>query len=247
MKVAPAVPSSTSLADTAPAADKRRLLLVDDHPIMRQGLAQFLNGQPDLLVSYQADSTAQALELARRHEPDAVLVDITLKSGNGLDLIKDLRAFLPRLPILVLSMHDENIYAERALRAGARGYVMKGEDTEKILLAVRRVLAGHTWVSEAIMTRVLRRAVGGSVGGEFAAAAEGASGDPVADRLTDRELQVLNLLGRGRGTRAVATDLHLSVKTVETYRANLKEKLGLPDAPALVRFAVEWVHREGRE
>lgn len=209
---------------------------------MRQGLAQFLNGHPDLIVPYQASTSAQGLEMARRHEPDAAVVDLTLKSGNGLDLVKDLRAFLPRLPILVLSMHEENIYAERALRAGARGYVMKGEDTEKILLAVRRILSGGTWVSESVMSRVLQRAVGGGESpGRF-----GPREDPVADRLTDRELQVLTMLGRGRGTRAVATDLRLSVKTVETYRANLKEKLGLPDAPALVRFAVEWVHREGK-
>lgn len=223
-------------------AGKRRLLLVDDHPIMRQGLTQFLNGQPDLSVLYQAATASQGLELARRYEPDAVVVDLTLKSGNGLDLVKDLRAFLPRLPVLVLSMHEESIYAERALRAGARGYVMKGEDTEKILLAVRRVLSGGTWVSESVMSRVLQRAVGT---GDFAPGTAPAE-DPVADRLTDRELQVLTMLGRGRGTRAVAADLRLSVKTVETYRANLKEKLNLTDAPALVRFAVEWVHREGK-
>ncbi len=244
MKISPAVPGgSPSAAPEAAAAGKRRLLLVDDHPIMRQGLAQFLNAQTDLAVLYQAATAAQGLELARRHEPDAVVVDLSLKTGNGLDLVKDLRAFLPRLPVLVLSMHDESIYAERALRAGARGYVMKGEDTEKILLAVRRVLSGGTWVSETVMSRVLQRAVGG---GDLTAGAGAPLDDPVADQLTDRELQVLTMLGRGRGTRAVATDLGLSVKTVETYRANLKEKLGLADAPALVRFAVEWVHREGK-
>ena len=240
--IAATLTSPDPVASDQTASGKRRLLLVDDHPIMRQGLAQFINGQSDLVVSHQAATAAQGLELARRHEPDAAIVDLTLKSGNGLDLVKDLRAFLPRLPILVLSMHDETIYAERALRAGARGYVMKGEDTDKILLAVRRVLSGGSWVSESVMSRVLQRAVGG---GDLSVALSPGE-DPVADRLTDRELQVLTMLGRGRGTRAVAADLRLSVKTVETYRANLKEKLNLPDAPALVRFAVEWVHREGK-
>lgn len=240
MKTAPAAPVVTP---DAPAADRRRVLLVDDHPIMRQGLAQFLGGQPDLAVPYQAATASQGLELARRHEPDAAVVDLTLKSGNGLDLVKDLHVFLPKLPILVLSMHDESIYAERALRAGAKGYVMKGEDAEKILLAVRRILSGGNWVSEAVMSRVLQRAVGS--GGDHAGGI-GVGEDPISERLTDRELQVLTMLGRGRGTRAVAADLRLSVKTVETYRANLKEKLGLADAPALVRFAVEWVHREGK-
>ena len=218
---------------------KRRLLIVDDHPIMRQGLFALLNNEPDLVVCGQAATAPQGLAAARELNPALAIVDISLKGVSGIDLIKDLRNFLPKLPVLVLSMHDEALYAERALRAGARGYVMKQEATENIAVAIRRVLAGHLYVSASVTSHLVGRLVGG--GSDAAAVAE--SADAISS-LSNRELQVLQLIGRGRGTRTIAEDMKISVKTVETYRANLKEKLNLQDAPNLVRYAVEWVTRQ---
>lgn len=232
-------PSSPGSAPPSPV--KSRLLLVDDHPVVRQGLAQLLNQEPDLAVVGQATNAIQGLDAARQLLPDLAVVDISMHGASGLDLVKDLRSFLPKLPILVLSMHDESLYAERALRAGARGYVMKQEATENVVTAIRRILAGHLHVSEAMSTRMVSKAVGA----QPANGAGSGEGRREVDSLSDRELQVLGLIGRGKGTRAVAGELHLSIKTVETYRAHLKEKLHLKDAPELVRFAVEWVHREG--
>lgn len=225
---------------SARLATKSRLLIVDDHPVMRQGLTQLLNQEPDLHVCSQASTAAQGLEAARRLQPDLAVVDISLKGASGLDLIKDLRSFLPKLPVLVLSMHDENIYAERALRAGARGFIMKGEATETIVTAIRRILAGHIHVSEAMSAHLVHKLVSGAAADNNTHRGSGS----MVDKLSDRELQVLGLIGRGKGTRAIAGELHISVKTVETYRAHLKGKLHLKNAPELVRFAVEWVNRE---
>ena len=206
---------------------KSRLLIVDDHPIMRQGLAQLLGQEKDLSVCGQASSAPLGLEAARTLSPDLVVVDISLKGVSGLDLIKDIHAFLPKVPVLVLSMHDESIYAERALRAGARGYVMKQEAAESVIGAIRCLLAGHVHLSEAMKARRARRSD----------PSEGAAGG-FAGRLTNRELEILQQIGRGRGTRHIAEDLQISVKTVETHRAHLKENLNLSGAPDLVRFAI---------
>lgn len=215
---------------------KSRLLIVDDHPVMRQGLAQLLNLEKDFTVCGQAGSAPQGLSSARSMLPDLAIVDISLKGASGLDLVKDMHSFLPKLPVLVLSMHDETIYAERALRAGAKGYVMKQEAAESVITAIRRLLAGQIYLSDAMNSRLVNR---------FASGALPADGKrSIVGRLTDRELQILQQIGLGRGTRHIAEDLHISVKTVETHRAHLKEKLQLRNAPELVRFAIEWARSE---
>ncbi|MBI4226752.1 MAG: response regulator transcription factor [Candidatus Omnitrophica bacterium] len=213
----------------------RRVCLVDDHPVVRRGLAQLINQEADLQVCGEADDLPTALALVRRARPDLVLVDITLKGRSGLELIKMLNAEISAPPALVVSMHDETLYAERALRAGARGYVMKEEAPEGLLTAMRKVLDGQVHLSDRMAARVLQQAAG-------AGARPAAS---PAERLSDRELEVFRLLGRGRGTRQIAETLNLSVKTVETYRAHLMAKLQLQSAPELIRHAVEWVHAEG--
>lgn len=222
------------------ATSKSRLLIVDDHPVVRQGLAELLNQEPDFTVCGQANNAVQGLSAARTLSPDLAIVDLSLRGSSGLDLIKDIHAFLPKLPVLVLSMYDETIYAERALRAGARGYVMKHEAAESVFTAIRRLLAGQFYVSEAMNSRMVHRFASGRA--PTPGAADG--GKDMIDSLSDRELQVLQLIGQGKGTRLIAEELHISVKTVETHRAHLKEKLRLPDASGLVRFAIEWVHRE---
>ncbi len=215
---------------------KSRLLIVDDHPVMRQGLAQLLNLEKDMTVCGQAGSAPQGLSSACTMLPDLTIVDISLKGASGLDLIKDIHSFLPKMPVLVLSMHDETIYAERALRAGAKGYVMKQEAAESVITAIRRLLAGQIYLSEAMNSRLVNR---------FATGAPAADGRrSIVGRLTDRELQILQQIGLGKGTRHIAEDLHISVKTVETHRAHLKEKLQLRNAPELVRFAIEWARSE---
>ncbi len=213
---------------------KSRLLIVDDHPVMRQGLAQILSQEDDLTVCGQAANAAQGLASARSLEPDLAIVDLSLKGSSGLDLVKDLRAFLPKVPVLVLSMHDETIYGERALRAGARGYIMKQETTENIITAVRRLLLGGFYVSESMNARMVHKFASGRT--------TPSSGQSIVDSLSDRELQVLQHLGKGKSTRLIAGELCISIKTVETHRAHLKEKLQLSNAPELVRFAIEWVH-----
>ena len=162
-------------------------------------------------------------------------MDISLKGASGLDLVKDMHVFLPKMPVLVLSMHDETIYAERALRAGAKGYVMKQEAAESVIGAIRRLLAGQIYLSPAMNARMVNR---------FATGERETGSNSMIGRLTDRELQILQQIGRGRGTRHIAEDLHISVKTVETHRAHLKEKLQLSNAPELVRFAIEWARSE---
>jgi DNA-binding NarL/FixJ family response regulator len=212
------------------AKDKNRILIVDDHPMMRQGLAQLIGEEPDLTICGEAEKAGEALEAVGKLKPDLVLADISLPDKNGLELIKDMQAIQPGLTVLVISMHDESLYAERVLRAGGRGYIMKQEGGKKLMAAIRQVLSGQIYVSEKISARILegfsgRRALNG--------------GSPV-DKLSDRELEVLELVGEGKGTREIAAQLHLSVKTVEVHRAHIKEKLGLKTAPELVRFAVRW-------
>jgi DNA-binding NarL/FixJ family response regulator len=228
--------AKTLISNKVPAGGgKARILIVDDHSIVREGLMRVLDGVPDLMVCAQAESAAQALEAARVSRPDLVVVDISLGGESGLELIKDFKARYPRLPVLVHSMHDETLYAERCLRAGAKGYVMKQAPTERLLLGIRQVLRQEIFLSAETTRQFLHRLAGDPT----------KPGGGPEERLSDRELEVFELLGQGHRTKEVAGLLHLSDKTVQTHREHIKEKLGLRDAASLVRRAVQWV--EGRE
>jgi DNA-binding NarL/FixJ family response regulator len=216
-------------------SSKKRILIVDDHPMMRQGLAQLINNEPDLMVCSEASSAGQALDLAAISKPDLIIADISLPDKNGLELIKDVRALFPGLLILVVSMHDESLYAERVLRAGARGYLMKQEGGKKLMEAIRQILAGQIYVSEKMSANIL----------EVFSGHRGREGGSPLERLTDREFEVFQLIGEGKGTREIAAHLHLSVKTVEVHRANIKEKLHLKNATELVRHALRWSESHG--
>jgi DNA-binding NarL/FixJ family response regulator len=226
--------ASASEGEGTSPAKKARVLIVDDHPIVRQGLEEMIGREPDLTVVAGAESAARALEIVSTTPLDLAVIDITLTGANGIELIKNIRAQNASLPVLVLSMHDESLYAERALRAGAQGYVMKQEATSKLMIAIRRILDGQIYLSDAMNDRMVRKMIGGR--------ADADSTD--VDLLSDRELEVLQLIGRGRGTRQIAEHLHLSVKTIESHRAHIKEKLKLSTAPELVRFAVDWVNQQ---
>jgi len=214
----------------------QRILIVDDHPMMRTGLAQLIDNEPDLKVCAEADNAGQAITLVARQKFDLALLDISLPDKNGLELIKDLRSLRPEMPILVVSMHDEMIYAERVLRAGGRGYIMKQEGGQKFLTAIRQVLAGQIFVSEHMSASILEI---------FSGRRSESSGSPV-QHLSDREFEVFQLIGQGIGTRLIAEQLHLSIKTVEVHRANIKKKLSLKTATDLVRYAVRWVDSQGQ-
>lgn len=208
-----------------------KILLVEDHPITRQGLKLLINNEPDLTVCGEAADAQEALKAIDKHRPDVALVDITLPKKSGLELIKDVYAIYPDVKTLVLSMHDEALYAERVLRAGGRGYLMKDEGGEKLLEAIRRVLEGQIYVSERMASSILESFSGGSPTRNKASLIKG---------LTDREFEVFQLIGRGRGTREIAEALHVSVKTIEAHRQNIKEKLNCQSAPEMVRYAVRW-------
>jgi len=214
----------------------KRILIVDDHPMMRTGLAQLIDNEPDLKVSAEADNAGQAINLVTKQKFDLALLDISLPDKNGLELIKDIHAIHPHLPLLVVSMHDELIYASRVLRAGGRGYIMKQEGGQKFLHAIRQVLAGKIFVSEKMSSRILEN-FSGNQPKDYSS--------PV-QQLSDREFEVFQFIGNGIGTRAISEQLHLSIKTVEVHRANIKEKLGLKTATELVRFAVRWVDSQGQ-
>ncbi len=206
-------------------------MLVDDHPLFRKGMIQLLGQEPDLEVCAEAESSLTALDAIRRQKFDLVIVDVGLGGGaNGIELTKMIKAERPELPMLVVSMHDEALYAERALRAGARGYVMKREALDSILGAVRGVLSGEIYISPSMTKRMLFNHIQG--GGEARSAVE---------RLTDRELEVFQLIGEGHDMHEIARQLHLSKKTVEAHRANIKEKLSVPSAREVVRQATQWV------
>src|SRR5579862_671792 len=215
---------------TEVASKKSKVFVVDDHPIVRQGLALLINRESDLTVCGEAEDAQTAMQAVATVKPDILVVDISLNGPDGLDLLKDVRMRHPELPVLILSMHDESIYAERALRAGAQGYIMKQEATEKVLVALRRILSGEIYVSERIANSMLRHYVRGSSAPEHSSIAD----------LSDRELEVFRLIGEGHATRQIAEALHLSVKTVESYQAHIKEKLSLRSARELVQHAVEW-------
>jgi DNA-binding NarL/FixJ family response regulator len=214
---------------------KARVLLVDDHPILRKGLAQMINMEQDLTVCGEAEEAGKAFELVGTLNPDVAVVDISLKTGNGIELVKNIKARYPELPVLVLSMHDESLYAERALRAGSLGYIMKEEATEQVLVAIRRVLNGEIFLSEKMKSRMLQQL---TTGGRNKVVVS-----PI-ENLTDRELEVFRLIGEGRSTRQIAAELHLSVRTVEAYREYIKSKLNLRNATELVQHAFHWVHHE---
>ncbi|GMV93540.1 MAG: DNA-binding response regulator [Candidatus Hydrogenedentota bacterium] len=210
------------------------VLIVDDHPIVREGLTELINREHGLSVCGVAESARQALQCAVQLNPDIFVIDLSLEDLNGLSLIKDLRARSVTTPILVLSMHDETLYAERALRAGAQGYIMKREAPTKVIEAIRQVLRGDVYLSPEMSSRLMQRLVGSRSPAEV----------PSIARLSDRELEVYTLVGQGLKTREVAAKLNLSVKTVETYREHIKEKLGLKNATELVQSAIKWVHTE---
>jgi DNA-binding NarL/FixJ family response regulator len=210
-----------------------RILLVDDHPLVRERLAEILNREADLHVCGEAEDRHQALEAVERKRPDLVIVDLTLKNSDGLELIKDLHSRWPKLLMLVVSMHDESLYAERAIRAGARGFITKQEATRSILLAVRRVLSGNIYLNENTATHLISRLT----------ARPGSVGATPAELLGDRELQVFELTGRGLNTRQIAGRLHIGVKTAETYRARIREKLNLKDPTDLLQLAIAWTHQ----
>jgi DNA-binding NarL/FixJ family response regulator len=219
----------------APGA-KKKVLLVDDHPMMRGGLAQVINHQKDLTVCGEAGDASEAMRHVESTKPDLAVVDISMEGKSGLELIKDLQALYPQLPVLVMSMHDESLYAERVLRAGARGYVMKKAGGEAVLQAIRQVLSGKVYVSERMSAQILD---------SFAGVCPTKHKSPI-EKLTDREFEVLKLIGEGCTTREVARRLHISPKTVDVYRQNLKEKLKLPSATSLIQHAVRWVETQNR-
>ena len=213
---------------------KRTVFVIDDHPIVREGLTQLINREPDLIVCGTAEDIYEALKAMQTLKPDIALADISLKGSDGIELIKNLKIRMPALPVLVLSIHDESIYAPRALRAGARGFIMKQEATENVLLALRRVLSGEIYLSKRMANKMLQQFVGArSTAQKFS-----------IDRLSDRELEVFRLIGQGHGTRRIAEELRLSVKTVESYREHIKEKLTLNDASELMQHAIQWLQRE---
>lgn len=211
----------------AKPAGRARILLVDDHPVVRDGLAEMINRQPGLRICGEAEDRARALTAIETCQPDLAIIDLALKGSSGIELIKDIRARYPELLVLVVSMHDEMVYAERALRAGASGYVNKHEAATKIVAAIQRVLKGGIYLSDRMTAQIAAKLAGRAQG----APTEG---------LADRELQVFELIGKGFSTREIAGQLHLSDSTVETYRARIKEKLRLKDANELLRSAILW-------
>jgi DNA-binding NarL/FixJ family response regulator len=214
---------------TDAVAKKHRILVVDDHPIVRQGMSLLINREADLEVCGEAEEARAAMQAIESLRPDIVIVDLSLNGPDGMDLIKAIRARSATLPVLVLSMHDEMTYAERALRAGANGYIMKQEATTRVLTAVRRILSGDVYLSDRAASRVVQQYVRGSARDK----------SPIAE-LSDRELEVFRLIGQGHGTRQIAEELHISVKTVESYQAHIKEKLSLRSARELVQHAILW-------
>jgi DNA-binding NarL/FixJ family response regulator len=211
---------------------RTRVFLVDDHPLVREWLANLLRHQPDLEVVGQAEDAVQAIAAMSAAPPDVAIVDLTLKSGSGIDLIKDLRDRVPETQAIVLSMREEVFDVERAFRAGARGYVMKGESTERIVDAIRQVRAGKVYANPDILARLAERMIG-----------RGPAAANPADSLSDRELDVFRRLGEGHNTRRIATDLRVSIKTVQAYCGRIKEKLGFANASELVRAAVQWTEQ----
>ena len=223
--------SESSRLSPSGGTPAKKILIVDDHPVLRRGLASLIESEPDLAVCGEAASCEAALAAVRDRRPDLVIVDLQLEGGDGLDLVKDLKQRHPALPALVLSMHDESVYAERALRAGARGYVTKQQLDETVLAAIRRLLAGETWMSPELEAQLAQQFLGGRT----------LQGGSPLDALSDRELEVFRWIGRGRSTRQIAESLHLSVKTIESHREHIRDKLGIESTAELARRAIRWV------
>ena len=209
---------------------KKRIVIIDDHPIVRQGFSQLIDQEDDLTVVGQAEDADGALSMIAELHPDLALIDLSLKNSNGIELIKTLTKLYPELLMLVISLHEESVYAERALRAGARGFIMKAEATENVMTAIRLVLRGDVYLSENMQNRLLNAMTGGN-----------RSRVPATELLSDREFQVLQSIGRGESTREIAENLNLSIKTIETYKSHLKQKLSLKNSTELMQFAVEWI------
>jgi DNA-binding NarL/FixJ family response regulator len=240
-KLSPIRPVGTTVKSAPPmrleadgSPSRCRILLVEDHPLTRQGMKVLIARQSRFEICGEADTAPKALDLVAKLSPNVAIVDITLKSANGLELTKDIRALAPTTQVLIVSMHGENVYAERALRAGAMGYLMKDEAAENILVALDRILQGEVFVSDRIRGRMLHR---------FVHQRTDALISPI-ERLSDREMEVLRLIGNGYGTRDIASMLNLSVKTIDSYREHLKEKLSLPTSGDLVRYAIQWMKSE---
>jgi DNA-binding NarL/FixJ family response regulator len=212
------------------------IVVVDDHPMVRERLAEVINREPDLHVCGEAEDRAQALEVVLKARPRLAIVDLTLKRSHGLELVKDLKAMHPEVRILVVSMGEESLYAERVIRAGAHGYITKQEATRRIMHAIRKVLAGEVYLSESLAAQVAARILGRSRTTAYAS----------VDSLADRELQVFELVGRGFSTRQIAEELRLDIKTIETYRSRIKEKLHLKDASELLQTAIAWARDRGQ-
>jgi DNA-binding NarL/FixJ family response regulator len=219
----------TNKSPAVPPVKKKTVFVVDDHPLLRQGLALLINREEDLMVCGEAEEAQTAMREIASKKPDILIADISLNGPDGLDLLKNLRVLYPTLPVLVLSMHDESIYAERALRARANGYIMKAEATEKVLVAVRRILGGDIYLSDRMANKLLHQYIAGS----------SLDMNSRLSALSDRELEVFRLIGEGRSTRQIAEKLHLSIKTVETYQAHIKEKLSLHSGRELVQHAIQ--------
>ena len=221
-----------------PTTNRMRVLIVDDHPMTRAGLVHLINHEPDLVVCAEAENAFAALDAVDACEPDLVLADITLPGKSGLELVKDIKAIRPRLPILVISMHDESLYAERVRRAGARGYITKHEGGKKLMQAIRHVLRGQIYVSEKMSAHILETFSGGHT----------ASVRSLIAQLSDREFEIFELLGEGLSARKIADRLHLSTKTVDVHRANIKAKLVIKTTPELISYAARWMeHRANRK
>jgi DNA-binding NarL/FixJ family response regulator len=211
--------------------ERRKILIVDDHPILRKGLGMVIDQEPDLAVVGEAEDAQGALDLIDALKPDLVVVDLALPGVDGIELIKTLKLKYRELPALVVSMHDESLFAERALKAGARGYIMKQEAVEKVLVAIRKVLGGEIFVSDRITTKMLETLVQG----------DAKSVSSPLELLSNRELTVFRLIGQGFKTSQIADELHLSVKTIESYRSHIKEKLRLQTGTDLMKYAIQWV------
>jgi DNA-binding NarL/FixJ family response regulator len=223
----PMVPANKS--ESVTRVTKRTVFVVDDHPLLRQGLALLINREQDLVVCGEAEETQTAMREIAAKEPNILIADISLNGPDGLELLKNIRALYPSLPVLILSMHDESIYAERALRARANGYIMKQEATEKVLVAVRRILGGDIYLSDRMANKLLHQYISGG----------SADMNSRLSALSDRELEVFRLIGEGCSTRQIAEKLHLSIKTVETYQAHIKDKLSLHSGRELVQHAIQ--------
>ncbi|HEV3065287.1 MAG TPA: response regulator transcription factor [Chthoniobacterales bacterium] len=213
------------------SGNKIKVVIVDDHPLFRERLAQLINHEPDMEVTGESDTAEDAIQLIRNRSPDLAIIDITLKGSSGLELIKSIKALSIGVPVLVLSMHEESLYAERALHAGATGYITKHQAADEVLSAIRRVLAGEVYLSEKMTSGFLKSLTSAGV----------KTISRAIDRLTDRELEVLDLIGSGQTTRQIADKLQLGVATVDTYRARIKEKMNFRNAAELQHFAIRWV------